>query len=248
MKHIAFLIVVIFFTNNLLAQDKQSFKEVTFLTKDTIEISGLFKYPSKIEKTKFPAVILIHQGGSSKQEWIESSILNKLLKNGYAVLAYDIRLHGNSGKDGEFSDLFNNPERAPMDLLAAINFLKQNKNIDSHRIGILGASIGANLACMAAASEKYNIKSAVSISAKTEAAQNLSGKKETIKPKNVFYIASKNEQNGKRDKWANELYALTNGLKKVEIGSGNKHGSHILKENKHLESEIIEWFNSTLKK
>ena len=247
MKHFTLLIILLFLGNPILAQNEQTFKDIQFLTKDEIKISGIMQYPSTAGESKFPVVILIHQGGSSTKEWAESSILNKLLENGFAILAYDIRLHGESEKDGEFGDLYNNPERAPLDLLAAIAYLEQDKKIDTSRIGILGASIGANLACMAAASEKYNIKSAVSISAKTQAAQNLSGSKETISPKNVFYIASKEEQDGKRMAWANELYTLTSGMKKVEIAEGNKHGSFILGEHSYLESEIIAWFNMSLK-
>lgn len=105
-----------------------------------------------------------------------------------------------------------------------------------------------NLACMAVSSEKYTIKSAVSISGRTEAVQNLSGMEETISPKNIFYIASKKEQNGKRVTWANELFALTNGMRKIEIDSGDRHGSYILRENEFLENEIITWFNTSLKK
>lgn len=231
----------------LSAQNGQTFKEIQFKTTDNIAISGILQYPSAAEKGNFPAVILIHQGGSSIQEWIESAILNKLLENGFAILAYDIRMHGNSGKDGEFSDLFNNPNRAPLDLLAAIAFLEQNKNIDASRIGILGASIGGNLACLAVSSEEYHIKSAVSMSAKTQAVQNLSGSTEIISPKNIFYIASKEEQDGKRVTWANELYTLSAGMKKVEIAEGHKHGSYILTEHAYLEDEIITWFNTSLK-
>lgn len=153
------------------------FKEVTFLTQDSITISAVYEYP-KVKKTFFPVIILIHQGGSSRNEWIELPIIAKLLENGYAILAYDIRLHGKSTKDGEFSDLYNNPKRAPFDLLAAIKFLNQDKRIDSNRIGIIGASIGANLACLASCSNDFIIKSAVSLSAKTTAVQNLSGIKE----------------------------------------------------------------------
>ena len=247
MKQLAFLIILTLCGNNLIAQKEHGFTEVIFLTNDKIEISGSLQYPSGDEKSTYPVVILIHQGGSSRQEWIESSMPNKLLQNGFAILAYDVRMHGKSEKDGEFSDLFNNPERAPLDLLAALEFLEQDKNIDPNRIGILGASIGANLACVAVSSEKYHVKSAVSISAKTEAVQNLSGMEETISPKNVFYIAAKNEQGGKRVEWANELYALTTGMKKIEIDPGDKHGSYILRENENLKNEIIEWFNSSLK-
>lgn len=245
MKHLLASAIFILFTANLLAQNEQLFKEVEFLTQDSIKISAVYKYP-KIKKASFPAVILIHQGGSSRNEWIELSIIDKLLENGYAILAYDIRLHGKSTKDGEFSDLYNNPKRAPLDLLAAIKFLNQDKRIDSNRIGIIGASIGANLACVASCSNNFNIKSAVSLSAKTTAVQNLSGIKESIVPQNVFYIASAKEQGGQRKIWANELYDATKGERKIEIATGNKHGSFILREHKYLENQILQWLKKTL--
>jgi hypothetical protein len=70
--------------------------------------------------------------------------------------------------------------------------------------------------------------------------------KDTIKPQNIFYIASENEQDGLRVKWANELYSLTKGKRKIEIAPGDKHGSYILKENEYLDNEVIQWFNSSL--
>lgn len=245
MKHLLASAIFFFFTANLLAQNEQTLKEVAFLTQDNIKISAVYAYP-KIKKASSPAVILIHQGGSSRNEWIELSLIDKLLENGYAVLAYDIRLHGKSAKDGEFSDLYNNPKRAPLDLLAAIQFLNEDKRIDSNRIGVIGASIGANLASAASGSNVFNIKSAVSMSAKTTAVQNLSGLKEPIVPQNVFYIASADEQGGQRKTWANELYDVTKGEKKIEIAKGNKHGSFILKEHKYLEDQILQWLKKTL--
>lgn len=220
--------------------------EVEFTTQDGIKISAHFQLP-KIKQETYPAIILIHQGGSSRKEWFEgTSIVDKLLKNGYAILAYDVRLHGKSGKDGEFGDLFNNPQRAPLDLKAAIQFLSKNNKIDTHKIGVLGASIGSNLACAATSSPEFNVKSAVSMSAKTDAAQNLSGLKTTIVPKNVFHIASEDEQGGIREKWAKELYEMTKGERKIEITKGNRHGSFIMQEHKYLEDDIVEWFNKTL--
>jgi len=40
---------------------------------------------------------------------------------------------------------------------------------------------------------------------------------------------------------------MTKGERKVEIASGNKHGSYIIKEHPYLEKQIIEWFEKTLK-
>lgn len=235
--------ILILFANNLYGQEST---EVQFLTDDGIKISAGYEFP-KGETALLPTIILIHQGGSSRKEWFELSLWNRLLDEGYVLLAYDIRQHGKSTKDeGDLFDLFNNPARAPLDLLAAIKFLEQDTRIDSQRIGIIGASIGANLACVAASSDKYHVKSVVSISAKVSAVQNLSGLKEPIIPKNVFFIASKSEQNGFREKWAYELFTKTTGKKKVEIAKGDKHGSFILRESKSLENSIVEWFKKTL--
>ena len=207
--------------------------------------SAAYQYPD-IKKADVPVIILIHQGGSSRKEWLDLPITAKLLEKGYAILAYDIRVHGKSGKDGEFADLYDNPKRAPLDLLAAIKYLEKDPRINSNRIGILGASIGGNLACVASSLDNFNIKSAVTISAKTAAVQNLSGAKGAISPKNVFYIASKNEQDGKREDWAVELYNITDGKRKIEIPSGNKHGSFILKEHEYLDAKILKWLKKTL--
>jgi len=239
---IGLLILSVFFTINLInAQDSLNIK---ITTNDGINISATYQLP-KINEVKIPAVILIHQGGSSRKEWYELTIINKLLNQGYAIIAYDIRQHGKSDKDsGTMSDLFNNPKRAPNDLWAVIKFLQNDSRIDPNRIGIIGASIGANLACMA--SENENIKSVVVMSAKTVAAENLSGKTEAIIPKNAFYIASEEEQRGMRKKWAEELYKRTMGKKRIEITKGDKHGSYILRDSKDTEDHIIDWILKTI--
>ena len=237
---------LLFFSATLRSQIQPESMEVDILTEDGIKISASYQYPKDLLKLT-PVIILIHQGGSFRIEWLELSLWNQLLKQGYALLAYDVRLHGKSSKDaGDLMDLFNNPDRAPLDLLAVINFLEKDPLIDVNRIGILGASIGGNLAVVAASMDKYHIRSAVSISAKTSAVQNLSGMKAAIIPNNVFYIASKEEQNGLREKWAYELYEKTIGDKKIEIAKGDKHGSYILRESRSLNSSIIEWFKETL--
>ena len=230
---------------------KVTTKNIEFYTKDSIKISATYIY-QKTKLAGIPLVILIHQGGSSREEWLDLPIVNKLAHQGFGVLAYDIRMHGKSQKDGEFGDLYNNPKRAPLDLDAAINYMFKNENINFKRVGIVGASIGSNLAAAFAfkkysdKDDAYKIKLVVVLSAKTSAAQNLSGMTNPIVPNNAFYIASKEEQNGKRALWAKELFNRTTGKRKIVIPSGNKHGSYILKEHPNLQDEIVRWFQKTL--
>lgn len=226
-------------------------KDIEFVTKDSIKIRATYTYKST-KLSGIPLVLLIHQGGSSRKEWLDLPLVTKLVKEGYGVLAYDIRMHGKSDKDGTFGDLYNNPNRAPLDVDAAINYMFKNENINFKRIGIIGASIGSNLAA-AFASKKYTtrddaykVKSVVVLSAKTSAAQNLSGFSIPITPNNAFYIASKEEQGGKRAFWAKELFDRTTGKRKIIIPSGKKHGSYILREHPNLQNEIVKWFRETL--
>ena len=238
-----FLFILITFSTSLTAQNGE---EVQFKTKDDLTIRANYQLPQH-KTAKVPVVILIHQGGSTREEWFALPLWKNLLKEGYAILAYDVRLHGKSDKDkGNLYDLFNNPKRAPLDLQAAIAFLEKDTRIDTDRIGIIGASIGANLACVAASSDEYHIKTAVSLSAKTAAVQHLSGQKEALQFTNVFYIASEKEQNGLRKKWAEEMFSKTTGSKKIEIASGSKHGSFILRESPTTENAIVEWIKKTL--
>jgi len=220
--------------------------KVNFVTQDNVSIVGLYQLP-KNQSKKLPLVLFIHQGGSSKKEWVQKTIWQSLVEQGYAVLAFDLRQHGESTVDrDDINDLFNNPKRAPLDLLAALKFVRKDSRIDKARIGILGASIGANLAVMAASIDKYQIKSAVAMSGKVEAAQNLSGEKTALLPKNLFVIASKQEQNGLREKWAQQWFDITQGHKKISIAPGQGHGSFIIPKAPWLNQQIVEWFANTL--
>lgn len=246
MKFKAILFVLICCASGLFGQSNHKGAEVKFMTVEGLTISATYVLPEDVS-TPVPAIILIHQGGSTREEWFAYSLVDRLLEEGIAILAYDVRLHGKSGKDdGDIYDLFNNPNRSPFDLMGAFIYLFKDQRIDNERIGILGASIGANLACMASSSDQFLAKSVVSMSAKTSAAQNLSGLEEEIHPGNAFYIASEGEQEGKRAVWAKELHNKTTGKKKIYIANGEKHGSFIFEDDPKLEKKVVKWFKKTL--
>src|SRR5437879_4389623 len=67
-------------------------KKINFNTVDGVEIKGTF-YPSA---GKAPAVLLLHALGedSRKKNWV--NLAEELQKNGFAVLTFDFRGHGES--------------------------------------------------------------------------------------------------------------------------------------------------------
>jgi fermentation-respiration switch protein FrsA (DUF1100 family) len=109
-------------------------EKVTFKTSDGVEIIGNF-YPAAIGGNQ--AVLLLHQFDKNKTMW--GDFPEMLAQAGFAVLAIDLRGHGESG--GSRDDLAS----AANDVAAAKEFLA-GKN--QTKISVIGSSIGANLALL----------------------------------------------------------------------------------------------------
>ncbi len=219
---------------------------ITLVTDDNIKLSAVIGVP-EVKKDKYPALIFIHQGGSNKNEWVNTTVFKQFLCSGYVVLAYDIRTFGKSEHDEAQSNIYNDPNRATRDLMAALAYLREDrKDIASKNIGVIGASIGGNLACVAAANKKYAIKTAVAISCKTAAINSLANNNKNLKMKSVFVISSEHDQGGKRAAWAKELYNLTAEPRKITIVPGSSaHGVSML--NQQVSQEIVSWVDQTMR-
>lgn len=118
------------FANNMESRD------VSFVASDGYKLSGTFWTPDL--KERYSVVILSHQFNSTRHDY--DAFIPILLKNGYAVLAYDTRGFGES-RNGTA-----NINDFPKDVIGTIDFLKKQTEVDSSRIGIIGASVGANVA------------------------------------------------------------------------------------------------------
>ena len=214
---------------------------VSFETSDGITISGQMRTPAARPGDRSPAIILIHQGFRSRGEW--DPYLRPLNRAGYATLAYDIRGHGESG--GTFSNAdFDNPDSAPKDLEAAIAFAESQPDADPERIGIIGSSVGGNLACVA--SQKRWVKAAVNISGKTSAVRNLAADA-ALDLRSMFHISSSGDSGGQRAIWANELYGFTSAPRQVEVvGGSSAHGTAVIQADPPLFGRIIDWLATTL--
>lgn len=96
---------------------------------------------------------MIHGFAAGKGEW--SAFAETLVKKGWGTLALDLRGHGESlsGPRGrttlDIIDSENAWPAARADIDAAVAFLEKQK-IPLSRIGLLGASLGANLVSVAA--------------------------------------------------------------------------------------------------
>lgn len=115
------------------------FDEVVFPSRDGIELSGWF-IPAKGNA----AVILVHSLGGSRAQMRHYA--RSLAAAGFGVLLFDLRAHARSG--GDLSTFGWSEQR---DLLGAYDFLARKSSIDRAHIGVLGFSMGAQIAVRAAA-------------------------------------------------------------------------------------------------
>ena len=126
-------------------------EEVLFKNeKDNVVLAGTLTFPK--EGSNFPAVVMITgSGGQDRNEELLGHkpflvISDYLTRNGIAVLRFDDR--GIAQSTGDHSKATS--EDFANDVLAAVQFLKERKEIDKTKIGLIGHSEGGMIAPLAA--------------------------------------------------------------------------------------------------
>jgi len=128
---------------------------VRLTSADDVGISAAFYAPAS---NTTPGVILIHSLGKTREEW--APFIPMLQHAGFAVLAIDLRGHGESkrrltGQGPQSMDYRNFTPRDFQDMLldidAAFNWFAAQPGVDRNHVAIVGASLGANEALRYAA-------------------------------------------------------------------------------------------------
>ena len=121
-------------------------KEIFFYNKDSTRLAGTITFPKEGDSLK--AVVLI--SGSGPQDRDEEILGHKpfkvladyLTRKGIVVLRYDDR--GYAKSEGQFRPATSMDYS--YDALAAVEFLKQYKEVSINKIGLIGHSEGGNIA------------------------------------------------------------------------------------------------------
>lgn len=201
---------------------------------------------SKPLETRKPGLLLLHQAGSSKWEW--RFLITDLVNRGFNVLAVDLPGHGETlpkirRNRAFYKRLFTDPEYAPPAVRAALSWLKSQEDIAGDRLGILGGSVGGNLAVASLALGE--VKAAVCMSGHYKNAQRLAGRPEEFAPKGLFVLAADGDRG--RVEHATKLLELSQNPKRMKILKGsNAHGVSILKESSGLRTAVLDWLEKNL--
>ena len=125
-------------------------------TSHGIRIKGWF-IPIASNPAPHPAIILVHGWSRNAAELLPmAGLLNAA---GFAVLLFDVRGHGQGADDGPITI-----RKFEEDILAGLNYLGGRPDVDAHRIGVFGRSIGGSSAILAVATDR-RIRALVSCSA-----------------------------------------------------------------------------------
>ena len=138
--------------------------EVTFLSNDGVPISALFG--ASVSAQRIPTVILLHDLGGDKQEWLSTTdLFIELLERGYAVVAVDMRGHGQTPlPDDRQVLLIEDLENSVLDVFATLNWLLGQRAVDPNRIAVIGDGSGGNVAFVSSGIFTEQIKTSVSLS------------------------------------------------------------------------------------
>ncbi|MDX9741833.1 MAG: alpha/beta fold hydrolase [Gammaproteobacteria bacterium] len=104
-----------------------------------------------------PTVVLLHGWGGSAETLLP--LAPSLARAGFAVLLFDARCHGRSDEDS-----FASMPRFTEDLEHALDWLRQQAEVDPRRMAVVGHSVGG-AAALLAASRRADVAAVVSIAA-----------------------------------------------------------------------------------
>lgn len=204
---------------------------VRLQTADEVTIVGTYYAPPA---GNAPGVILLHMVARSRQDW--DPLARKLREAGYAVLAIDLRGHGDSGGTQAWG-------RMPQDVVAAQVFISRQPEVDKGRIGIVGASIGANLALDYAASHGV-VRSVVLLSPGLDYRGVRTERPMQDYDRPVLIVASEEDQYAAES--SRKLDSLAQGKHQLQLYKDAGHGTQMLELEPSLSELILSWLQDTL--
>lgn len=182
-------------------------RTVHFTTDDGVRLTG------ELRGRGATAVVLSHMFPADRASWAEFADL--LAEEGYLALTYDFRGYGDSGGERAIPEIWR-------DVLAAIEFVRGR---GAGRIVLVGASMGGTASLVAAAREE--VAGVVSLSG-ASTFMGLLAPPEALRaisePK--LFVAAEGDASAAGT--AQQFYANSPPPKRVEIVTGDDHGTALL--------------------
>ena len=215
----------------VLPGESRAAQRVTLRTDDGIILTATWYEPP----ARGPAVILVHMLHRSRRDF--DALASRLASEGIGALALDLRGHGDS--QGSIGTDF-----APMvaDVKAARRFLIGRSDV-SGKIGLLGASLGANLVALAAADDPSVASLALLSPSLDYRGLRIETAMRKLGSRPVLMVVSDDDPYASRS--AHDLEKGTRGREILSL-TGAGHGSTMLEREASLMGSLVDWFRRTL--
>jgi len=213
---------------------------VSFVARDGVTVFGALHLP---EKTPAPAVLLLPMMSRTMRDWDQTAA--RLAESGIAALAIDFRRNGGprpagasgGGESGDLSDLV-------LDAEAARAYLSARPEVVPAKIGLLGASLGANVAVLAAANDA-SIPTIALLSVSLEyRGLRLEAALKKFGSRPALLVASSEDPYALRS--ARQSVTMGDGPRELRVLSGAGHGMVMLSRDPDLIGTLVDWFHRTL--
>ncbi|HDS29922.1 MAG TPA: hypothetical protein ENN67_02640 [Firmicutes bacterium] len=201
-------------------------------------------------ETPAPACLLVHQLGKDRKTYAEFQQI--LSRAGIASLAIDMRGHGESTGGAELSHRGFSPEQweqVKNDFFAGLEYLRNRNGVDPSRLGVVGSSIGANLAVIAIADEmsagvENPVKSLLLLSPGTRY-QGIQPhpRARQLERIPVLIVSSEGDSQSYPGSQSLSQAARNGSLYSIE---GRVHGTDLFESESGLMEKLVEWLASVL--
>jgi acetyl esterase/lipase len=189
-------------------------------------LGGAYYEPSR---RPAPGIVLLHMWKRSPADWDAAAL--QLSESGFAVLALDYR----SGDElGAYA----------LDVRAAKAFLRDRPEVAPGMLGIAGASIGANLAVLDAATDPGVTSIALLSPGLDYKGLRIEASMKKFGPRPALLAGSTRDPYAARS--IRLLTTIGPGLREVRLTDSVAHGTALLSRDPDLIPALVDWFKRTL--
>ena len=220
-----------------------SIEEITLTTADGLNLSARWHSAGGLGGGS--SVLLLHQYLRDRNDYYQ--LFPIFEREGVSTLAIDFRSHGGSDMASvSLEELLSDPDQLIHDVRAGLDFLEaQDTVVADNRIGVMGLSVGANMAVvanhMANGEQDWGVRTTVSISPRLSAIVVLAGT-DDLDLSSGLYVAADDEQPQAEDCVTLEELTGMPTISQLVSQTNAAHGLELLERSHDVREGVVGWF------
>ena len=207
---------------------------MTFVASDGLEIQTTYATPGGT--APFPGIILLHMLGRNRQVWEQTGVIDAFRLQGYAVLAIDMRGHGETGGERDWV-------LAREDFSMIYDQFVALPEVDETKTAVMGGSIGANMS-LSLAVDRPAIQTTILLSPGLDYRGVATDDLMTQYGERPIFIVASEEDGYAADSSRTLTESATNGT--LELFNGAGHGTNMFSREPALLELILNWLEGGL--